>query len=762
MIKFKMTKLEFIGGVLMTPENNNAQNSTNPNAQKNAGSSSKENNTETVDVNHNVDFTDPKYYQNREVSWLAFNKRVIAEAEDPHNPLAEQINFLSIGSSNLDEFIQVRVAGLQDQVNLAGNYKDSKKQWSAEKQLEEVSKANTENVKYQYDLYDQKIAELADTFNFNHKKIEDLNAEQVKQINAYFESHIQPAITPFGIDAYRPFPNLENGAIHIFVRLLRDGDPFVAIIPVPKLLKRYHLIDDGDGKALVFIEDIITYHMESLFKGFEIDYSFIFRIMRNADLELQEEGAEDLLSVIENYLEVRKNGTAVRIEIDTRKASERLVNDVAFLINELELSEQDIYSINGPLDLTYLSDVRDDILEEYPDKGYKPFTPHYPAYLKNQSIFDAIDERDVMLHHPYDSFEPVLDLIAQAANDSNTVAIKQTLYRVSSTSPLIASLKRAAKRGIQVTVLVELKARFDEENNVHWAKELEDSGIHVLYGMKELKTHSKATLVVKQAPGGFKRYVHLGTGNYNEKTAKGYTDFSYMTARQGIVEDVAAFFNYLSGYSERPNYNHLHVSPNELRNTFIDKIDEEIENHRENGNGHIIAKMNSLTDKEYIMKLFQASNAGVKIELIIRGICCLVPGIKGVSENITVRSIVGRLLEHSRVYYFANNGNPKVYLSSADMMTRNLSRRVEIAFPVQDDGYKQEIIDFLNLSLADNYKAWELQNDNTYEKQQPAKGEELISLQETLLKKTGERKQKQRVVEKKNWFERLADKLLSN
>lgn len=712
------------------------------------------------DGHETVDLSDPKYYQNREISWLDFNKRVIAEAEDPHNPLLEQLNFLAIGSSNLDEFVRVRIAGLQDQQRASGHHEDSKKHWSADYQLDEIAQANQKNVSYQYRLYQEKIQSLQAQFGMAHKRMSDLNAEQLTEVATYFEEHVAPAITPFGIDAYRPFPNLENEAIHIFVRLCRDDETYVAIIPIPKLLDRYHLIADGQGQALIFIEDIISYHMASFFKGFTIDSFFMFRMSRNADLEIQEEGAEDLLSVIEGYLMLRRNGSPVRIEVDTRTASDALADDVSFLMKELGLSERDVYRIAGPLDLTYLSDLHDTLAERHPEAVYEPFTPYYPSDLQTQSLFDVLDKRDVMLHHPYDSFQPVIDLVGEAAEDADTVSIKQTLYRVSSSSPLIANLKKAARKGIQVTVLVELKARFDEENNVHWAKELEEAGVHILYGMKELKTHSKATLVVKQAPGGFKRYVHLGTGNYNEKTAKGYTDIGYLTSREEIVEDVASFFNYLSGYSEQPNYNHLHVSPNELRETFIDKIDEEIANHKKYGDGHIIAKMNSLTDKAYIQKLFEASQAGVKVELIIRGICCLVPGIKGVSENITVRSIVGRFLEHSRIYYFANNGHAKLYLSSADMMTRNLSRRVEIAFPVQDDAYREEIIKVLRLALADNYKAWDLQADQTYVKCQPQGDEKELGFQDSLMQKTNQLKEKQTALQKKNWFERLADKVL--
>lgn len=708
------------------------------------------------------DFDNPQYYQNRELSWLDFNARVIAEAEDENNPLPEQLTFLAIGSTNLDEFVRVRVAGLQDQVKFGSNEADTKKQWSAKKQLAEIAKKNEENINYQYRLYNQKIEEVEEVYGYAHRRAEDLTPSQKEEVEHIFEKEILPAITPYGIDAYRPFPNLENEAIHLFCRLTKDGDPFIAIIPIPRILDRYYILEEENKKIIVLIEEVIKHNVDSLFKGYQVDYVFNFRISRNADAKIHEEGAEDLLSVIENYLERRENGAAVRLEIDNRGASPEVVADVAFLIEELSLSEQDVTAVDGPLALEYLWELRSDIIEDYPGSGYPAFKPYYPVELCNQNIFDVLDSREeILLHHPFDSFDPVVELVAEAAGDSDTVSIKQTLYRVSKDSPLIAHLKRAAKNGIQVTVLVELKARFDEHNNVVWANELEEAGVHVLYGVKDLKTHSKATLVVKKKGGGYRRYVHLGTGNYNDKTALQYTDLGYITTHESITEDVFNFFNYLSGYSERPDYNHLHVSPNELRSTFIEKIENEIQNQKKYQNSHIVAKMNSLTDKTYIQKLYEASQAGVKIELIIRGICCLIPGIPGLSENIKVRSLVGRFLEHTRIYYFNNNDQPKLYLSSADMMTRNLSRRVEIAFPIhQNEEFIGRIIDILKLYLADNCKAWELQNNEQYVKVQPEPGEEAVGAQKILLERTARKKEAEPESVKKNWFEKLTDKIL--
>lgn len=707
-------------------------------------------------------FDNPKYYQNRELSWLDFNARVIAEAEDDTNPLPEQLTFLAIGSTNLDEFVRVRVAGLQDQVKFGSSEVDSKKQWSAEKQLAEIAEKNEENINYQYKLYNQKIEEVEEVYGYAHRRAEDLNPSYKEEVEDIFEKKILPAITPYGIDAYRPFPNLENEVIHLFCRLTKDENPFIAIIPIPQMLDRYYLLEEENKKVIILIEEVIKNSIQTLFKGYQVDYVFNFRVSRNADAEIHEEGAEDLLSVIENYLERRENGVAVRLEIDTRGASQEVVEDVAFLIQALSLSEQDVSAVNGPLDLDYLWELRGELVNEYPGSGYTDFEPYYPAQLKKLNMFDVLDSgEEILLHHPFDSFDPVIELVAKAAGDPDTVSIKQTLYRVSKDSPLIANLKRAAKNGIQVTVLVELKARFDEHNNVVWANELEEAGVYVIYGVKELKTHSKATLIVKRKSENYRRYVHLGTGNYNDATALQYTDLGYITTEESITEDVFNFFNYLSGYSKQPDYNHLHVSPDELRSTFIEKIHNEIENQKEFQNGHIVAKMNSLTDKTYIKKLYEASQAGVKIELIIRGICCLIPGIPGLSENITVRSIVGRFLEHTRIYYFNNNDKPKLYLSSADMMTRNLSRRVEIAFPMQqNEEFTNRIIDILKLYLADNHKAWELQADEKYVKLQPQPGEEVIGAQKKLLERTAQKKQIEPERIKKNWFEKLTDKIL--
>lgn len=706
-----------------------------------------------------IDISEPEYYHNREISWLDFNERVIEEANDASNPLLEQLGFIAIGSSNLDEFIRVRVAGLLEQYKLGVKERDSKKGWTPKKQIQEVTKKNRQIVAKQYRIYDEKMNEV-EKLGYKIEQVENLSQNQKYEIRDIFKEQIEPAITPYGVDAYRPFPHLHDGNMQIFVHLQKNSEPYAVIIPLTPLINRFYILEENGSEEtpIVFVEDIIKFHLEEMFIGYTVLESFTFRVTRNADLEIQEEGAHDLLRVIEDYIERRKNGMAVRLEVDVRDPNVGLEDDIAFLSKKLELSEDEIYRLGGPLDLTFLFDLKDELGEKHPELLYDSFQPYYPEVLKERSVFEVLDRQDLYLHHPYDSFVPVLDFLHRAAVDANTVSIKMTLYRVSSDSNIIESLIRAAQSGIQVTVIMELKARFDEENNVIWAKAMEDAGIHILYGMRELKTHSKIALVTKKVGRTFKRYVHLGTGNYNEKTAKGYTDMGIMTSDEIIGQDATDFFNYLTGYSIQPDYNQLYVSPYKIREAFLSKIDREIENQKEYGNGHIVAKMNSLTDKVMIEKIYEASQAGVNIELIIRGICCLIPGIPGVSENITVRSIVGRFLEHSRIYYFYNNGEEELYLSSADLMTRNMVYRVEIAFPVLDSRIHETIVKTLELFLADNTKAWELVGEEHYEKTTPGE-EPPISAQSALMKQSIREAQRQedQVTPPKNWFKRISE-----
>ena len=464
--------------------------------------------------------------------------------------------------------------------------------------------------------------------------------------------------------------------------------------------------------CFVLLEDIITFFIDKLFSGFKVVSVTQFRITRNADLTIHEEGARDLLHQIEKELKKRKWGSAVRLELKAGRFDKGILS---YLLDELEIHEDDVYYISGPIDKTFLFSFYKVVSERREDLAYEPYLP-LPILEMNEDedIFQHALNRDLLFHHPYESFQPVLDFVSEAADDPDVLAIKQTLYRVSGDSPVIEALKKAAENGKQVTVLVELKARFDEENNVQWAKELEKAGCHVIYGMTHLKTHSKITLVVRRKNGTIERFVHLGTGNYNDQTAKTYTDFGYFTTKRKFGIDATNFFNYLSGYTRKPEYHHLVVAPHDIRGEFIKLINSEIEYHKKYQNGHIIAKMNSLTDKQLIMKFYEASCAGVKIDLIIRGICCLKPGIEKVSENIRVISIVGRFLEHSRIYFFHQNGEEKLYLSSADLMTRNMEKRVEILFPIFEGRLKKKLKNYLGLQLSDNTKAREQESNGDY------------------------------------------------
>jgi len=519
-----------------------------------------------------------------------------------------------------------------------------------------------------------------------------------------------PTLTPLGIDAYHPFPKLNNKSLNIFVNIDTPDEINSAIVQIPSLIPRFYAFNEGDKQYIIMVEDIITYFINDLFTGFNVINTFTFRITRNADLTIHEDGAEDLLIEIERFLKERKRGTAVRLEVDGRDATHE---DIVWIMNQLEVQDNDVYFLDGPLDLTMLSDLVGHLSNKLKHLKYNKYVPQIPQSLGDNNIYDLSLKRDIFFHHPYESFEPIVDFIREASEDPETIAIKQTLYRVSKDSPIINSLKNAAENGKQVTVLVELKARFDEENNVHWARMLEDAGCHVIYGMTHLKTHSKISLVVKRINNKLTSFVHLGTGNYNDKTAKLYTDMGIITTNNEIAEDAINFFNYLSGYSIKPVYNKLIVAPFDIRDVFLARIDNEIKTHLEHGSGKIIMKMNSLTDKDIILKLFEASCAGVKVQLIIRGICCLKPGVPGISENIEVVSIVGRFLEHSRIYYFHNNGEDKIYLSSADAMTRNMIKRVEILFPVEDKAIASRLLDYMNLQLSDNQKGrYQDQNGN--------------------------------------------------
>jgi polyphosphate kinase len=662
-----------------------------------------------------IDFRDPKLYTNRELSWVRFDTRVLNEARDKNNPLFERLKFLSIVSSNLDEFFMIRIASLIDMVN-AGYDKTDIAGMTPSEQLDELDKAIHSLVKEQYSTYNHSILPQLDKSGLHViKRHEELDEEEAAFVDSYFEDNVYPVLTPMAVDSSRPFPLIRNKSLNIGA-LVKDkaheGELEFATVQVPSVLPRIVLLpSQGKSRKIIFLEEIIERNIHKLFLNYDIVCAHPYRIMRNADLTIDEDEAADLLKEIEKQIKKRQWGEAIRLEVESGIDKKLL----KILKKELKVSDAEVYSIDGPLDLTIL-------MKMYGLEGYEHLkTPKYeprqvPELPEGCDIFEQIRNGDILVHHPYQTFTPVVDFIRQASRDDKVLAIKQTLYRVSGNSPIIAALAQAAENGKQVTVLVELKARFDEENNIVWARMLEKAGCHVIYGLVGLKTHSKITLVVRMEEDGIRRYVHLGTGNYNDATAKLYTDVGLFTCSEAIGEDATAVFNMLSGYSEPLFWNKLSLAPLWLKDKFLYLIDREKKYAKEGHDARIIAKMNSLCDKDIIAALYEASAAGVKIDLIVRGICCLKVGILGVSENITVRSIVGNFLEHSRIFYFENNGHHEIYCGSADWMPRNLERRVEILFPVEKPELKEELYHILDSELKDTIKASILQNDGSYEK----------------------------------------------
>ena len=652
-----------------------------------------------------------KVFINRELSWLEFDARVLGEAEDVLNPLFERLKFLSITASNLDEFFMVRVASLKDMVNAGYTKKDIAGMTAAE-QLAALDERTHAFVKRQYKIYNDELVPALAREGFHIiGSHEELTHEQEIFVDKYFHEDVYPVLTPMAVDSSRPFPLIRNKTLNIAALLKKkngdDGTEF-ATVQVPSVLPRFVRLP-GEQDTIILLEEIIERNIDKLFLNYDILCAYPYRIMRNADLSIDEEDAADLLKEIEKQLKKRQWGQAIRLEVQGNIDKQLLKR----LKSELNITDSDIYRIDGPLDLTFL-------MKLYGSFDYaKLKTPKYmpapvPELMNGKNIFEAVREGDILLHHPYQTFDPVVDFVRQAANDPGVLAIKQTLYRVSGNSPIVAALAAAAENGKQVSVLVELKARFDEENNIIWARKLEQAGCHVIYGLVGLKTHSKITLVVRREEDGIRRYVHLGTGNYNDSTAKLYCDMGLFTCSPAIGEDATAVFNMLSGYSEPVGLNKLSLAPLWLRDRFHYLVEREIRHAREGQEAHIIAKMNSVCDKDIIELMYRASKAGVKIELIVRGICCLIPQLEGVSENIMVRSIVGTFLEHSRIFYFENGGNPEIYMASADWMSRNLDRRVEIMFPVEDAKLKKEVKHILDVQLADNVKAQLMQPDGSY------------------------------------------------
>lgn len=660
--------------------------------------------------------TQNERFTNRELSWLAFNKRVLSEAKDNHLPLMERLKFLSITASNLDEFFMVRVASLKDQVNAGYTKKDIAGMTSKE-QIDAILKETHKFTTAQYNTYNRSFLP---SLKKNGLKIvtefEKLTEEQADYVDNYFQKEVFPVLTPMAVDSSRPFPLIRNRSLNIGALLMdkkKKGTIDFATVQVPSVLPRVVTIPtDGDNcTTVILLEQIIEKNIQKLFLNYRVLCQAPFRVMRNADLSIDEDEAADLLIEIEKQLKKRQWGEAIRLEVEDN-IDKRLLKT---LRKEFDLSEDAIFKINGPLDLTFLMKVYD--IEGFDHLKEPKYIPQQPKMLDaSRDLFEQIREHDILLHHPYETFDPVVNFVKKAASDPNVLAIKQTLYRVSSHSPIIASLAQAAENGKQVSVLVELKARFDEENNIVWAKKLEKAGCHVIYGLVGLKTHSKITLVVRKEEDEIRRYVHLGTGNYNDSTAKLYTDMGMFTSKTRYGEDATAVFNMLSGYSEPLVWNKLSLAPLWLRSKFLSLIEREKE-HAKNGRpARIIAKMNSLCDPGIIEALYDASEAGVEIDLIVRGICCLRAGIKGLSEHIRVRSIVGTFLEHSRIFYFENNGNAEYYMGSADWMPRNLDKRVEILFPVEDPILQEEIYHILHIQLSDTKKAHLLMPDGHYVK----------------------------------------------
>ena len=660
--------------------------------------------------------SDKNLFYNRELSWLEFDKRCLSEAKDKNIPIFERIKFLSITASNLDEFFMVRIASLKDMKN-AGYTKKDIAGMTPEEQLDELIHATKEFMKNQYQTYNRSLVPLLEA---NGLKIvrhyEDLTPEQSRYVDKLFERDIYPVLTPMAVDSSRPFPLVRNKSLNIGALIYdkKKDVTDIATVQVPSVLPRVIILpSERQGMTeIILLEEVIEKNLDKLFLSYDIVCAHPYRIMRNADFSIDEEETADLLKEIEKQLKQRQWGEVIRLEVEDTM-DKKLLKE---LKKHLDVVDRVVYKINGPLDLTFLMKVNG--LPGFDHLKYEKYVPQ-PAFSNGDysNIFDKIKKHDRLLFHPYYEFTPVIEFIRQAAVDPNVLAIKQTLYRVSGNSPIIAALEQAAENGKQVTVLVELKARFDEENNIAWAKKLEKAGCHVIYGLVGLKTHSKIALVVRREEDGIKRYVHLGTGNYNDQTAKLYTDMGLLTCSDPIGEDATAVFNMLSGYSEPRKWNKLAVAPIWLKDKFLMLINREAENARQGKKARIIAKMNSLCDPKVMEALYDASAAGVKIDLIVRGICCIKAGVPGLSENISVRSIVGNFLEHSRIFYFYNDGFEDIYMGSADWMPRNLDKRVEILFPVEDETLKQEVIHILDIQLQDTLKAHILQPDGSYKKQ---------------------------------------------
>ena len=688
-------------------------------------------------ITKDINLQDPQYYLSRELSWLEFNRRVLAEALDPQNPLLERLKFIAIFSSNLDEFFMVRVAGIKRQIEAQVN-KVTADGRTPQQQLNAIHERLLPMVTEQHQYFEQQIKPELAKNGIHLLSYIDLNQEQRTYLKSYFDERIFPVLTPLAIDRSHPFPYLSNLSLNLAVVLKNPEtkEELFARVKVPSSLPRFislpkelRVQENGEFSPWVGIPigQVIAHNLESLFPGMDIQDYYIFRITRDADLAVQEDEADDLLLAIEQELRKRRvGGSVVRLEINSSIPD--YLRDL--LVNELELESEDIYTVDG---LMGLRDLMSFISLPLPELKDKPWTAVLPRWMKEsediiasnpetdeKDIFAILRQKDVLVHHPYHSFSAtVQQFINQAAHDPNVLAIKMTLYRTSGDSPIITALINAAENGKQVAVLVELKARFDEENNIQWAKKLEQTGVHVVYGLVGLKTHTKIVMVVRQEQDKIRRYVHIGTGNYNHKTAKLYTDLGLLSACPDLGADLTDLFNFLTGYSRQQSYRKLLVAPVNMRKRFLELIRREIEQANQGKTGRIVVKLNSLVDPEIIATLYEASQAGVGIDLIIRGTCSLRPGLEGISDNIKVISIIGRFLEHSRIFYFYNGGQEEVYIGSADWMSRNLNRRVEAVTPIKDPDIAKELQEILGIMLSDNRKAWDLQSDGQYIQRHP-------------------------------------------
>ena len=687
--------------------------------------------TASTSSNAAIALDDPSLYINRELSWLEFNRRVLEEAQDPLVPLLERLKFIAILSSNLDEFFMVRVGGLQQKLQAGIAQGSGADRMPPVEQLDRISQVVRQLVDQQYGCLLEEILPALEREGVVVRALKDLTEADRKYVHEQFLREIFPVLTPLAIDPGHPFPRLLNKSLNLAVLLKRPGhgEPLFAVVQVPAVLQRLVPLPAEKGHVFTPLETVIRMHLSELFPGMKVESATVFRVTRNSDFEIDDDEVEDLLKTIEEEVRKRRQGAAVRLEIeaDAPAGVEQL------LTAKLELDSIDVYRLPGLLDLTGLFQVYG--LPGYPQLRDPHFVPQLiPEFTKASDPWVAIRSHDILIHHPYESFAHTVDFIEAAADDERVLAIKQTLYRTSSDSPVVRALKRAADNGKQVTALIELKARLDEERNIVWARELEKAGVHVVFGFVNLKTHCKVSLVVRREDDGIRRYVHLSTGNYNPQTARIYTDLGFFTCRPDFCDDASELFNYLTGYCDLPEWRKLIVAPSRLQSFMLEKIEQETALQKAGKGGRIIAKVNGLLEPAIVQALYRASQAGVRIDLIIRGICALRPGVPGVSENIRVISIVDRFLEHSRIFYFGNSGDPQVYIGSADWMDRNLSRRVEVVFPIEQPNLKQRLLrEILATSLADNAKARELLSDATWRRVTPEPGTPRVRSQERFL-----------------------------